>query len=56
MTNIVQQSIEVIRRRVDELGTTEPNIQRQGTDRILVEAPGEDDPERLKDLSARPHS
>ncbi|XYK81094.1 MAG: protein translocase subunit SecD [Labrenzia sp.] len=50
MTNIVQQSIEVIRRRVDELGTTEPNIQRQGTDRILVEAPGEDDPERLKDL------
>ncbi|MGS4988665.1 protein translocase subunit SecD [Roseibium sp. RP-7] len=50
MTNIVQQSIEVIRRRVDELGTTEPSIQRQGADRILVEAPGEDDPERLKDL------
>jgi len=50
MTNIVQQSIEVIRRRVDELGTTEPSIQRQGSDRILVEAPGEDDPERLKDV------
>lgn len=50
MTNIVQQSIEVIRRRVDEIGTTEPNIQRQGADRILVEAPGENDPERLKDL------
>ena len=50
MTNIVQQSIEVIRRRVDEIGTTEPSIQRQGADRILVEAPGEDDPERLKDL------
>ncbi|GAA0770591.1 protein translocase subunit SecD [Roseibium denhamense] len=50
MANIVQQSIEVIRRRVDEIGTTEPNIQRQGTDRILVEAPGESDPERLKDL------
>ncbi|MFB9172960.1 protein translocase subunit SecD [Roseibium salinum] len=50
MASIVQQSIEVIRRRVDELGTTEPNIQRQGTERILVEAPGEDDPERLKDL------
>lgn len=47
---IVQQSIEVIRRRVDELGTTEPNIQRQGADRILVEAPGEGDPERLKDI------
>ncbi len=48
--SIVQQSIEVIRRRVDELGTTEPNIQRQGEDRILVEAPGEQDPERLKAL------
>ncbi|MFD1694413.1 protein translocase subunit SecD [Roseibium aestuarii] len=48
--SIVQQSIEVIRRRVDEIGTTEPNIQRQGADRILVEAPGESDPERLKDL------
>ncbi|MBO0346279.1 protein translocase subunit SecD [Roseibium sp. CAU 1637] len=50
MASIVQQSIEVIRRRVDEIGTTEPNIQRQGTDRILVEAPGESDPERLKAL------
>ncbi|MBN9670482.1 protein translocase subunit SecD [Roseibium aggregatum] len=50
MAAIVQQSIEVIRRRVDELGTTEPNIQRQGSGRILVEAPGESDPERLKDL------
>lgn len=48
--SIVQQSIEVIRRRVDELGTTEPNIQREGEDRILVEAPGLDDPERLKAL------
>jgi len=50
MQSIVEQSIEVIRRRVDELGTTEPNIQRQGADRILVEAPGESDPQRLKDL------
>ncbi len=50
LQSIVEQSIEVIRRRVDELGTTEPNIQRQGTDRILVEAPGESDPQRLKDL------
>lgn len=47
---IVSQSIEVIRRRIDELGTTEPSIQREGTDRILVEAPGLDDPQRLKDL------
>lgn len=50
MQSIVQQSIEVIRRRVDEIGTTEPSIQRQGSDRILVEAPGESDPQRLKDL------
>ncbi len=47
---IVAQSIEVIRRRIDELGTTEPSIQRQGDDRILVEAPGEQDPQRLKDI------
>lgn len=46
--SIVQQSIEVIGRRIDELGTTEPSIQRQGEDRILVEAPGLGDPERLK--------
>jgi len=46
--SIVAQSIEVIGRRIDELGTTEPSIQRQGSDRILVEAPGLDDPERLK--------
>ncbi len=45
---IVQQSIEVINRRINELGTTEPSIQRQGDDRILVEAPGLGDPERLK--------
>lgn len=46
--SIVSQSIEVIGRRIDELGTSEPSIQRQGSDRILVEAPGLDDPERLK--------
>src|SRR5690606_2421811 len=39
-----------INRRINELGTTEPSIQRQGDDRILVEAPGLGDPERLKDL------
>ncbi len=47
---IVQQSIEVINRRINELGTTEPSIQRQGDNRILVEAPGLGDPERLKAL------
>jgi SecD/SecF fusion protein len=44
----VAQSIEVVRRRVDELGTTEPLIQRQGTDRIIVQVPGLQDPQRLK--------
>jgi protein-export membrane protein SecD len=44
----VEQSIEVIRRRVDPDGVKEPNIQRQGADRILVQIPGEQDPERLE--------
>jgi preprotein translocase subunit SecD/SecD/SecF fusion protein len=47
---IVSQSIEVINRRINQLGTTEPSIQRQGDDRILVEAPGLGDPSRLKAL------
>ncbi len=47
---IVAQSIEVINRRINQLGTTEPSIQRQGEDRILVEAPGLGDPQRLKSL------
>ncbi len=46
----LEQSIEVLRRRIDSLGTTEPNIQRQGADRILVQVPGLQDPERLKSL------
>jgi SecD/SecF fusion protein len=46
----VNQSIEVVSRRVNELGTTEPIIQRQGDDRILVQVPGLDDPQRLKDI------
>jgi SecD/SecF fusion protein len=44
----VDQSIEIIRRRVDAMGTREPSITRQGTNRIVVEAPGESDPEKLK--------
>ena len=47
------QAIEVLRRRVDALGTTEPNIQRQGADRILVQVPGLQDPQRLKDILGR---
>lgn len=46
----VDQSIEVLRRRVDALGTTEPNIQRQGIDRILVQVPGLQDPGKLKEI------
>lgn len=46
----VSQSIEVVGRRVNELGTTEPIIQRQGNDRILVQVPGLQDPQRLKDI------
>ena len=46
----VEQAMEVLRRRVDALGTTEPNIQRQGLDRILVQVPGLQDPQRLKEI------
>jgi len=46
----VDQSIEIIRRRIDQLGTVEPNIQRQGLNRILVQVPGLQDPQRLKAL------
>ena len=46
----VEQSIEIVRRRIDELGTREPSIQRQGEDRILVQVPGLDDPQRLKSV------
>ncbi len=50
ISSAVAQSIEVVRRRVDELGTTEPVIQRQGNDRIMVQVPGLQDPQRLKEL------
>jgi preprotein translocase subunit SecD len=46
----VEQSIEVIRRRLDESGTKEISPQRQGANRIVVQAPGESDPEQLKRL------
>lgn len=46
--NAVDQSIEVVRRRIDSLGTREPSITRQGADRIVVQAPGESDPEALE--------
>ncbi len=43
MSSLIAQSMEVIRKRVDEVGTTEPTIQRQGADRVLVQVPGFDD-------------
>jgi preprotein translocase subunit SecD len=48
----VQQALETIGNRVDELGLTEPTIQRQGlsSDRIIVELPGVEDPDRVKDI------
>jgi preprotein translocase subunit SecD len=45
----VEQSIEIVRRRVDELGTREPTIQREGEDRIVVELPGVDNPQHIID-------
>ncbi len=49
-TAALQQSIEIVRRRIDETGVREPTIQRQGEDRILVQLPGVDDPDRIKEL------
>ena len=46
----VSQGIEVIRRRLDSTGTTEPSIQQQGAERILIQVPGEQNPERLEKL------
>src|SRR3982074_2480641 len=46
----VEQSIQIVERRVNELGTVGPVIQRQGVDRILVQVPGLQDPTRLKEL------
>ena len=46
----LDQSLEIVRRRVDEVGTNEPTIIRRGNDRILIELPGLDDPNRIKIL------
>jgi preprotein translocase subunit SecD len=50
MRKTIEQSIQIVERRVNELGTVEPIIQRQGTDRILVQVPGLQDPTRLKEI------
>jgi len=46
----LDQALEIVRRRIDEVGTNEPNILKRGSDRILVELPGLDDPMRIKSL------
>ncbi|KJC37294.1 preprotein translocase subunit SecD [Bradyrhizobium sp. LTSP849] len=50
MRKTIEQSIQIVERRVNELGTVEPVIQRQGNDRILVQVPGLQDPTHLKEL------
>jgi preprotein translocase subunit SecD len=46
----LRQALEIIRRRIDEVGTREPTIQRQGSNRILIQVPGIGSAEELKDL------
>ena len=46
----IDQALEIVRRRIDEIGTNEPNILKRGNERILVELPGLDDPARIKNL------
>jgi preprotein translocase subunit SecD len=52
-SKVINQSIEVVRNRVDALGTKEPLIQRQGSDRIVVQVPGESDSDRIKNILGR---
>jgi protein-export membrane protein SecD len=49
-TQLIAQEIEVIRKRIDETGTKEPTIIRQGTDRIVVQLPGVKEPEKIKEI------
>ncbi len=50
IANAVTQSIEIVRRRIDETGVREPTIQRQGDNRIVVQLPGINNPERMKEI------
>ncbi len=52
-TSAVDQSIEIVRKRIDETGTKESSIVKRGSNRILVELPGIKDPERIKELLGR---
>ncbi len=48
--SVLDQSLEIVRKRVDELGTRDPTIVKRGNNRILVELPGLDNPDRIKNL------
>ena len=48
--SILDHSLEIVRRRIDEAGTKDPTIIKRGNDRILIELPGLDDPNRIKNL------
>ncbi|WP_404978554.1 SecDF P1 head subdomain-containing protein, partial [Bartonella sp. MR168JLCBS] len=50
ISNAIEQSLEIIRRRIDQVGVTEPAIQKVGTARIMVQLPGLQDPKQLRDL------
>lgn len=50
ISSAVEQSLEIVRRRIDALGTREPTIQRQGAERILVQVPGLEDSQQLRDI------
>ncbi|WP_270937161.1 protein translocase subunit SecD [Falsiroseomonas oryzae] len=52
-SSAVEQSLEIVRRRIDESGLVEALIARQGQNRILVQLPGVEDPARIKDLLGR---
>ena len=49
----LDQSLEIVRKRIDEVGTNEPTIIKRGNDRILIELPGLEDPNRIKKLLGR---
>lgn len=48
LKNVIQNSIEVVRRRVDQTGTSEPSIKQQGNKQIIVELPGVENPDQIK--------
>ncbi|MEQ1954179.1 protein translocase subunit SecD [Mesorhizobium sp. CN2-181] len=50
LDSAIQQSLEIVRQRVDQVGVAEPTIQRVGSDRMLVQLPGLQDPTRLREL------